>query len=354
MPRPCGPLRPPAGRRPGCAPSNGRTRPPDTWATSTPSGSRVHSRRCSSRIVVAPSRRLQYAAKSCSPSSNAAASLRASRSSGRCHARMWLRRKGSMRPGLVAHQVAVVPAQRGEPGVELRRHHPSRLARGRPPAGRERVCAPDSWGSTVGHEIGVRDLAARVHARIGAARDRQAARRGAAPATWCPREPRTPCGARVGAPSRRSRCRRRRCPAERERARRPRGERRARRGRARTSGLVLRRLLVVTLRRRQLEAGRLRSLGGGEPHLGLGLLVVRAFRRVVQLRVGVALDRETLRLRAVLERGVAALAVRRLVRSLGRLLGRCLGGGLPSRPWRTGSCGPGWPRRSRSARGPAR
>ena len=51
------------------APSSGRTRRRPRWRPAPPSPSRTQSSRCSRRIVVAPSRFLQKAAKSCSPSS---------------------------------------------------------------------------------------------------------------------------------------------------------------------------------------------------------------------------------------------------------------------------------------------
>src|SRR6266540_2104228 len=71
----------------------------------------------------------------------------------------------------------------------------------------------------------------------------------------------------------------------------------------------------------RVEAGILRVLWGGEPHLGNGGLVVPAVRPVVELRVGVALDREALGLAAVGQRRVATGAVRRLG-GLGRGPGR--------------------------------
>ena len=60
-----------------------------TVATASPSASRAQPSSCSVRIVVAPSRRLQNAAKSCSPSSARDASSIASTSSGRGHASTW-------------------------------------------------------------------------------------------------------------------------------------------------------------------------------------------------------------------------------------------------------------------------
>ena len=66
-----------------------------TVATATPSGSRTHSRSSSVRIVVAPSRRRQDEAKSCSPRKRSAASFIASRSSGFDQVSTWLRVSGS-------------------------------------------------------------------------------------------------------------------------------------------------------------------------------------------------------------------------------------------------------------------
>src|SRR5262245_46245499 len=88
-----------------------------------------------------------------------------------------------------------------------------------------------------------------------------------------------------------------------------------------TSGVVV---LGFGLRRRQREAGGLGGLLVGEPHLGLGPVVERRAGDVVEHRVLVALDRETLGLRAVVERRVRALAVGRLV-GAGRLLDRLVG-----------------------------
>src|SRR5262249_45570133 len=87
-------------------------------------------------------------------------------------------------------------------------------------------------------------------------------------------------------------------------------------------------LLVVLLALGLAEAGCLGGFGGGEPDLGLGLVVVLGVRLVVEHRVGVALDRVTLGLGAVLEGLVAALAVRALVQRLDRLGLLGLGGDL--------------------------
>ncbi len=77
-----------------------------TVASRTPSARRVQKSCCISRIVVAPSRFLQYAAKSCSPSSPSAASFIASRSSGlSCHS-TWPRSSGSTPPAWSATRYA--------------------------------------------------------------------------------------------------------------------------------------------------------------------------------------------------------------------------------------------------------
>ena len=73
-----------------------------TVATSTPSDWRCQSRRNSLRTVVAPSRFLQYAAKSCSPTRPVDASRSTSSSSGRDHSRVSQRRSGSTWAGLSA------------------------------------------------------------------------------------------------------------------------------------------------------------------------------------------------------------------------------------------------------------
>ena len=94
----------------------------DTAASTTPSGPRVQSRRCSARTVVAPSRRLQNAAKSCSPSNPADAAVDGVEVQ---RMRPGQRVAGAQRvgaPGRRGDPVAVVAAQCREPGVELRRH----------------------------------------------------------------------------------------------------------------------------------------------------------------------------------------------------------------------------------------
>ncbi len=70
-----------------------------TQPTATPSASRCQSRRRSARTVVAPSRRRQKAAKSCSPSSRDAASFIAARSSGRGFQSVSCLRSGSALAG---------------------------------------------------------------------------------------------------------------------------------------------------------------------------------------------------------------------------------------------------------------
>src|SRR6266536_4355455 len=77
--------------------------------------------------------------------------------------------------------------------------------------------------------------------------------------------------------------------------------------------------LVLGLRRWPREASRLGCPLVREPHLGVGAVVERRAGHVVEHRVLVALDREALRRRTVVERGVRALAVRRLG-GAGRLL----------------------------------
>ena len=67
--------------------------------TATPAASRCQSRRRSARTVVAPSRRRQKAAKSCSPSSNVAAAFMAARSSGRGFQSVSCLRSGSAAAG---------------------------------------------------------------------------------------------------------------------------------------------------------------------------------------------------------------------------------------------------------------
>src|SRR5690606_13905761 len=116
------------------------------------------------------------------------------------------------------------------------------------------------------------------------------------------------------------------------------GGRRARRGTAARSRLLG--VGVLALVTGPPEARGLGGLGRGEPDLGHGAVVVRRPGLVVQLRVLVALDREAVRgLVRVVQRGVAALAVRRLLgggalldglgrlRGLGGLGGLLLGGG---------------------------
>ena len=70
-----------------------------TVATATPSRSRCQSRRRSARTVVAPGLRRQKAAKSCSPSTERAASFMAATSSRRKNHSVSCLRSGSARAG---------------------------------------------------------------------------------------------------------------------------------------------------------------------------------------------------------------------------------------------------------------
>src|SRR5262249_6169884 len=121
--------------------------------------------------------------------------------------------------------------------------------------------------------------------------------------------------------------------------------------RAGPSGGEIRLVGVVLLAGGPGEAGGLRGLGGGEPHLGLGLVVEPGAGLVVEHRVLVALDREALGLRAVRQRLVAARPVRRVLVLGGRLLGRLgtLGGGTLGGRGLRGGC----PRRDPCRRPPS-
>ncbi len=78
------------------------TSPGSAGPSSASPGSRSQRKSSSSRMVVAPSRFLQYAAKSCSPTSSRAAAFISSTSNSRsCHS-TWLRRSGST-PAWVSH-----------------------------------------------------------------------------------------------------------------------------------------------------------------------------------------------------------------------------------------------------------
>ena len=98
----------------------------DTNAVTTPSASdRTSSSRCSSRIVVAPSRRLQNAQKSCSPNNKPSgsvhrANVQRTRPGKSVQPPQRMRAKVSIR-----NPVLVVPPQRGEPSVKRPGHHPS-------------------------------------------------------------------------------------------------------------------------------------------------------------------------------------------------------------------------------------
>ena len=89
-----------AARRPATAPCCGRRRRPGRSTSMMPSAAGApRLSRGASRIVVAPSRFLQYAAKSCSPRSGSAAAFMASTSNGQsCHS-TWPRSSGSTPPG---------------------------------------------------------------------------------------------------------------------------------------------------------------------------------------------------------------------------------------------------------------
>ena len=111
-----------------------------TVATSTPSGSRRQSSRVMARTVVACSLRLQYAAKSCSPTSPAAAALSRSRSSGRTQPSVSCRRSGSGPHGVSATRYSYrrnVAENRASNVGRHRRHGPDprvrRQQRGQPP-----------------------------------------------------------------------------------------------------------------------------------------------------------------------------------------------------------------------------
>ena len=93
-----------------------------TPTSTTPSASAVQSRSSSRRTVVAPSRRLQYAAKSCSPRSPAVALLAGGvverpRPGDDVPAHQRVDRSGSVR-----ETVGVAAPERPEPGVERIRH----------------------------------------------------------------------------------------------------------------------------------------------------------------------------------------------------------------------------------------
>ena len=145
-------------------------------SSSRPSAVRVHSSASSARIVVAPSRRLQKAAKSCSP---AAAGRRLLQRVERERARpgedvVPAKRVDGLRP--VGHPVAVGARQRREARVEARR-------RGRgaadPDVRRQQAVQPAQQQPVVrdlGRQVDVRHLAAGVHPGVGAAGDGEAGR----------------------------------------------------------------------------------------------------------------------------------------------------------------------------------
>ena len=205
--------RPSASRRPGCAPSPGRTRRPARSPPATPSGSRRQSSRVIARIVVACSLRLQNAAKSCSPTSPAAAAFSRSRSSGRSQPRVSWRRSGSGAPRRVGDPVLVAPERRREPGVEVGRHRRRPPAPGRPaaaarPAGA--AATPPSVGPAR-RRAGRRGRPGRWRAprrRCARPRSGRAASGADEPAPAPRRAPRRRYAGRAGRPSRRSRCRR--------------------------------------------------------------------------------------------------------------------------------------------------
>ena len=284
-----------------------------------PSASRVQSRRCSSRIVVAPSRRLQNAAKSCSPSRPRR--TRRSRRRGRAGAarprvagaqRLGAVRRRS-RPGSGSAGAAPRTARRTASGTGADRPHPDvggqqpGQPRGQPrrrpeSAGRSAcatwpvACTPASVRPATVSRDGLPQ-----HHRQGV---------GQHAADGAPARLRRPAGevrAVVGDvqpdPGRTS--------GRTPRARRPEWGRRARRGRAavRTrpeSSSSAATAAARSRRPRRPPAWRTR------PRRRCGRSAPTG--DVVQHRVGVALDREALRgLGRVVQRGVAALAVRRVV-----------------------------------------
>ena len=177
-----------------------------------PAGSRSQRRSSRVRIVVAPSRCLQNAAKSCSPSSAAAAAFISARSSGRGQASTWRAGSGSTPsgrrpPGRRSAATTRRTARRSPSGAVDRPLHahvvrqhavePRAASRSRP------------LGQRV--EVGVHDLAARMDARVGAPGAGQLDTAGpAAPWPARPRARPRPSAAPAARPSRGSRCRRRR------------------------------------------------------------------------------------------------------------------------------------------------
>ena len=89
-----------------------------TVPTARPASSRRQVRSSSVRTVVAPSRRLQKAAKSWRPTSGAEAAFIASRSRRRPHVRTWWRTSGSPSSWRVHDPVGVAAPDGGEPRVE--------------------------------------------------------------------------------------------------------------------------------------------------------------------------------------------------------------------------------------------
>ena len=183
-----------------------------TWATSSPSGSRSQRRWIRSRTVVAPSRCLQNAAKSCSPTRAGAAAFIArlvDRPPPGQHLPAAQRVHGL---GPVGHPVGVPPprarrtARRSPPAPRP----PAARAR-RPPARRSAggPAARDDSASPV--QVAVHDLATRVHPGVGPPRTGQLDLRGpAAPSPARPPARPRPSAAPAARPSRGSRSRRRR------------------------------------------------------------------------------------------------------------------------------------------------
>jgi hypothetical protein len=110
-----------------------------TVAVMIPSAPRTRLSSCRVRIVVAPSRFLQYAAKSCSPSRPCAASFIASTSRGQSCQRTWWRSSGSTPPGLsvtrYAYRRQIAEKRASKPGGASRRAH-TRTSLGSRPASR--------------------------------------------------------------------------------------------------------------------------------------------------------------------------------------------------------------------------
>ena len=149
-----------------------------TVASASPAASRRHSRSSSVRIVVAPARRRQNAAKSWWPSSRSEASFIRSRSSGCDHGSTWERTSGSTSSRVVRDPVGVAAPERGEAGVEAGRGggHPAYPDVGveEPvqPAPQRLVRrlrrAPGRGVVALAGHVEVHHLAARVHAGVGA------------------------------------------------------------------------------------------------------------------------------------------------------------------------------------------